>query len=786
MKFTAKLTLIILSIAISALFISSIFYSLRVEDSLRNHALTQLESTASSQAHRIESILGQSLERLILVGSRTQLRISLRDFAATGLVEDQERMNRILEDARSSISDFNSISVSNLAGQVVASTDATNIGKAYADEDFFLKGLEGNRVDLLYLDENSHLNVRMVGPLFLDEVLIGVLIIEATADTIVSVTADYTGLGNTGETFLIRENEDGNALFLTPLRFNAAAALKETVSRDELNRVVIQALSDKPQTSIEIADYRGEPVFMATRAIPETDWKLVAKIDHQEALAPIIQLRNQLLQISLVVTAIVVAVAVYTARTITNPIVNLTEAAQKISQGDLTPRVDETSTDEIGVLTRTFNQMAGQLSGLITTLESRVTTRTRDLKVASDVSRQITTILELDELLPRLVEITREAFELYYTSVFLYRPAEQKLVLVAGTGEAGRQMIMEGLSYALEARPSLVAKAAREKSNVIINDVGQEKSHAYNPHLPDTQSEMVLPMMVGDKLVGVLGLQSEMKDRFTTDDIEIFSILAEQIAVAVNNAQLYALQINLAQELHRADQIKSQFLASMSHELRTPLNAIINFTEMIAMGMMGAVNDEQKDLLEQSLASAQHLLNLINDVLDISKIQAGKLNLYIEDDVRLGEEIATVVSMVRPLLKHKPVQLIQDIDDHLPLLSGDKRRIRQIMLNLLSNAAKFTHEGSITLSAKNRDDHVQLAVIDCGPGISSEMQSIIFEPFMQTVEGVKHAEGTGLGLPITKSLIEAHNGRIWVESEPGEGAAFYVILPIQTNNHTEA
>jgi signal transduction histidine kinase len=127
---------------------------------------------------------------------------------------------------------------------------------------------------------------------------------------------------------------------------------------------------------------------------------------------------------------------------------------------------------------------------------------------------------------------------------------------------------------------------------------------------------------------------------------------------------------------------------------------------------------------------------------------------------------------------------VQDIDDNLPLLTGDKRRIRQILLNLTSNAAKFTDDGTITLSAKNRGDHVQLAVIDSGPGIKLEMQKIIFEPFMQTADGVKHADGTGLGLPITKSLVEAHHGRIWLESESGEGAAFYVALPIQMNHNS--
>jgi len=163
-------------------------------------------------------------------------------------------------------------------------------------------------------------------------------------------------------------------------------------------------------------------------------------------------------------------------------------------------------------------------------------------------------------------------------------------------------------------------------------------------------------------------------------------------------------------ELERADLMKSQFLASMSHELRTPLNAIINFTQLIAMGVAGPVTDEQLTMLNTSLSSSKHLLQLINDVLDISKIQAGKLSLYIEDDVNLNEEIRGVVEMAEPILQkqnaslEKPVQFIQDIDQNLPLTACDRRRFRQILLNLLSNAIKFTEGGSITLSAKKKVD----------------------------------------------------------------------------------
>jgi signal transduction histidine kinase len=233
------------------------------------------------------------------------------------------------------------------------------------------------------------------------------------------------------------------------------------------------------------------------------------------------------------------------------------------------------------------------------------------------------------------------------------------------------------------------------------------------------------------------------------------------------------------QRAEKADQIKSQFLASMSHELRTPLNAILTFNELMAMGTFGDVNEEQIDYLKKSLESGRHLLSLINDVLDITKIQSGMMKLFTESGFDIAKEIEAIAVSAEKMLTGKPVQLIRDIDDKIPPFVCDKRRVRQVLLNLVSNAVKFTEQGTITVSAKKRDNELLVAVIDTGPGIPTEQQEVIFEPFVQTETGIKHAGGTGLGLPISKSLVTAHGGQFWVESTPGEGAAFYVVLPLR-------
>ncbi|MCU0480924.1 MAG: ATP-binding protein [Anaerolineae bacterium] len=232
------------------------------------------------------------------------------------------------------------------------------------------------------------------------------------------------------------------------------------------------------------------------------------------------------------------------------------------------------------------------------------------------------------------------------------------------------------------------------------------------------------------------------------------------------------------QEAERADRIKSAFLASMSHELRTPLNSIINFTYFVAGGDLGEVNKAQKELLMEVVGSSKHLLGLINDVLDISKIEAGELRLFIEHDINVRTIIYGAITTARSLLNDKPVAINEEISDNLPLIQGDRHRILQILLNILSNACKFTSVGEINVRAYREKDEIIISVADTGPGIAPEDQELVFHPFRQTHIGLMQSGGTGLGMPIARNLAEAHGGRLWLESTFGQGATFYLALPL--------
>lgn len=229
----------------------------------------------------------------------------------------------------------------------------------------------------------------------------------------------------------------------------------------------------------------------------------------------------------------------------------------------------------------------------------------------------------------------------------------------------------------------------------------------------------------------------------------------------------------------QANELKTQFLANMSHELRTPLNSIINFTRILMVGMRGPVTDSQADYLNRVRNSGEHLLGLINDILDLSKIEAGKMELF-KEPINIGDVIHSVMSSAAGLTKGKPIELQHEVEPNLPTIEVDRTRIRQVLLNLLSNAAKFTDEGTITVRVTRQDSQVLISVRDTGIGIAPEHQSLIFEEFRQ-VEGDSNRryEGTGLGLAICRRLIELHNGRIWLESEAGVGSTFFFTLPFQ-------
>ncbi len=265
---------------------------------------------------------------------------------------------------------------------------------------------------------------------------------------------------------------------------------------------------------------------------------------------------------------------------------------------------------------------------------------------------------------------------------------------------------------------------------------------------------------------------------FGAEVIELMKTFATQSALAIQNARLFREIEQKSRELEAASRHKSEFLANMSHELRTPLNAIIGFSEVLAERMFGEINEKQAEYLRDILDSARHLLSLINDILDLSKIEAGRMELELSE-FDLSGAVEHVLILVRERANRHGIELERELDPDLGAIRADERKVKQVLLNLLTNALKFTPAGGRVLVRARRLDHAaEISVADTGVGIATEDQAAVFEEFRQVGTMSKKVEGTGLGLAISRKFIELHGGRIWVTSEPGVGSTFAFTLPL--------
>jgi two-component system, NtrC family, sensor kinase len=421
---------------------------------------------------------------------------------------------------------------------------------------------------------------------------------------------------------------------------------------------------------------------------------------------------------------------------------------------------------------------------LFTELQKRTGDLTRSvekLTALGEVSRAVSSTLDLEAVLDIITERARQLAGADGGAIYEYDEPAQEFHLRA------TRNVESSLLQALRAMPlrkgeGVMGRAALTREPIQIADIATPG--AYQSHLRDVlvgagyRALLSVPLLREDQIIGSLSLNRKAPGEFPPEVIEVLKTFATQSALAIQNARLFREIEAKSHQLEVASQHKSEFLANMSHELRTPLNAIIGFSEVLTDRLFGDLNAKQEEYLRDIYASGTHLLSLINDILDLSKVEAGRMELELTD-FDLPTALDSALTLIRERVGRRGITLQTSVDDRLGQIRADERKIRQVVLNLLSNAIKFTPEGGrIEVGAVPKDGFVEVSVSDTGVGIAPEDQEAVFEEFRQVGTAAKKMEGTGLGLTLCRKFVELHGGRIWVKSQVGVGSTFRFTIPV--------
>jgi len=412
-----------------------------------------------------------------------------------------------------------------------------------------------------------------------------------------------------------------------------------------------------------------------------------------------------------------------------------------------------------------------------------------ELKALGEVSQAVSSTLDLQTVLTTIVERAVQLSGTEAGAIYEFDEATQEFHLRAtrGVSEEFVETIRE--SRIRLGGDALVSRAAARREAVGVPDILDEPAYPLREIMRRAgfRALLAVPLLREDRIIGGLVVRRREPGEFQEGTVNLLQTFATQSVLAIQNARLFREIEEKSRRLEAASRHKSEFLANMSHELRTPLNAIIGFSEVLLERMFGEVNAKQVEYLEDILSSGQHLLSLINEILDLSKVEAGRMELdLISFD--LPQTLENALTLVRERATRRGIALELAVDERLGTFVGDERKIRQVLLNLLSNAVKFTPEGGrVNVAAAPGDGAVRIAVSDSGIGIAPEDQGAIFEEFRQVGTGsAQKQEGTGLGLTLAKKFVELHGGTIWVESELGKGSTFTFTLPLGSPERLDA
>lgn len=711
----------------------------------------------------------------------------------------------------SNFKDYNEIFILNAeTGEILISSNETAEGLNKSGDDYYTVPINTKRLyikDIYHSSVDNQPAMAFAAPVFSSLVpgkVMCILVARINLETVLyPLLLNRIGLGTTGESLLV--NKDG--LVLSELRFieNAALKLKLTTKPAEESSRGISNVA-------ETIDYRGEPIMAAYAHIPETRWGFIVKRDIGDMLSAINYMYVFLLIIILISIAVVIILAVSIAQKITNPINAMVVVAGKLMKGEFDNRISKPGDDEFGFLAKTINKTADAL-------QSRI----RIQQGESEIAAVMIHANDLDTfsrgLLQKMIDITSSTLG----AAFLVANGGKELIPIVGIGINSEALRTYDIASLEGDMGEVILKNEILHVRSIPPDIQFTYSNILGEVLP--RELLYIPLSLGNSLHAmiVLGtlrcftkevltiiehtqvtintafanLQSNLQtrklaialeDRNTElliqseklqQQTEELQTQSEELQSQSNELQAQNVELEMQKkQVDDANRLKSEFLSNMSHELRTPLNSIMALSRVLNTQAKNKLNTEELNYLEIIERNGKLLLSLINDILDLSRIEAGKMDISLRS-VSVKEITGQIVGGLEPLCQNKSISLEFSFPGDFPRINSDEKKVYQIIQNIVGNAVKFTSKGGVTITGTFNSSSIKVSVNDTGIGISKENLPHIFEEFRQ-VDGTssRSYEGSGLGLAIARKLVTLLGGKIFAESELGKGSVFHIILPL--------
>lgn len=806
-----------LTISILPLLISVVAVMYYFSDHIRQSEMNKLLAIRDLKTNQINSWLQEREGDAKTISEAPLLQIlSQKSYLKRGSIAPDKVEARLLrlylENWISNNSDFGEIYIINASdGKVILSSNPNREGLSKISDPYYLQPIKtrGTFFKDVYLSPSDHTpSIGFAVPVFMVDdprQIISILVLRIKLENaLYPLLHNRTGLGETGESILVKK--DG--IVLSELLHQPGAILNA-----KLQTHAVRESTSGITNVTETTDYRGKPIIAAYAPIELSHWGLIVKRDLDDMMQPLNNMYVFLTILTIICIILVLLFAIYIARKITKPITEMATVAQSITRGELSNRISTPGNDEFGILAETINNTADALQGKIRVQQGE-----------TEIASTMVHATDMDTfslgLLQKLIEITGSTLG----AVYLVSNDGKQLIPLNAIGVSNEALH----PYDLATLEGDMGEVVLKNEILHIQVIPPDTLFNYKTFLGEVVPKelMYIPLSLGNSLHAmiVLGslrrytheirtiidhtqvtvntafanlkanirtrnLASELESRnaeLTTQSMRLqaqaeeLQTQSEELQHQSNELQAQNVELEVQKkQVDDANRLKSEFLSNMSHELRTPLNSIMALSRVLNTQTGEKLTPEEKNYLEIIERNGKLLLSLINDILDLSRIEAGKMDLSIRE-ISMKEITENVVAGLKPLCNNKGITIGYSFPEELPRIQSDEKKVYQIIQNLAGNAVKFTGKGGVTITGKSTPAEIELTISDTGIGIAGKDLPGIFDEFRQ-VDGSssRSYEGSGLGLAIARRLANLLGGNIYAESEPGKGSQFHLVLPIR-------